>query len=49
MSGLSKDGLPLSLQLVSRYNDEVTLLRAANGYERASEHARRRAPFGAAS
>ena len=49
MSGLTRDGLPLSLQLVSRYNDEATLLRAANGYERASGHARRRAPFGAAS
>jgi aspartyl-tRNA(Asn)/glutamyl-tRNA(Gln) amidotransferase subunit A len=42
MSGLSKAGLPLSLQLVSRYHDEVTLLRAANAYERASGHALRR-------
>ena len=44
MSGLSKSGLPLSIQLVSRYHDEVTLLRAAAGYERACEHARRRPP-----
>ena len=44
MSGLSKAGLPLSIQLVSRYHDEVTLLRAANAYERACEHARRRPP-----
>jgi aspartyl-tRNA(Asn)/glutamyl-tRNA(Gln) amidotransferase subunit A len=42
MSGLSKAGLPLSIQLVARPLDEVTLLRAAAGYERASGwHARR--------
>ena len=42
MSGLSKKGLPLSVQFVGRAHDEVTLLRAAAAYERATEwHARR--------
>jgi aspartyl-tRNA(Asn)/glutamyl-tRNA(Gln) amidotransferase subunit A len=36
MSGLSKSGLPLSLQLVGRAFDEVTLLRAGAAYERAT-------------
>lgn len=31
--GMSKSGLPLTLQLVGRIHDEVTLLRAAAGYE----------------
>ena len=34
--GMSKSGLPLSLQLVGRTHDELTLLRAAAGYERAT-------------
>jgi aspartyl-tRNA(Asn)/glutamyl-tRNA(Gln) amidotransferase subunit A len=34
--GMSKDGLPLTLQLVGRLHDEITLLRAAAGYERAT-------------
>jgi aspartyl-tRNA(Asn)/glutamyl-tRNA(Gln) amidotransferase subunit A len=42
MSGLSKAGLPLSMQLVSRSFDEATLFRAASGYERASGYAKRR-------
>ena len=37
MSGLSKQGLPLSVQFVGRAHDEVTLLRAAAAYERATE------------
>ena len=42
MCGLSKSGLPLSVQLVGRTHDEITLFRAAAAYERASEwHARR--------
>jgi aspartyl-tRNA(Asn)/glutamyl-tRNA(Gln) amidotransferase subunit A len=36
MSGLSRSGLPLSLQLVGRAYDEVTLLRAGAAYERAT-------------
>ena len=36
MSGLSKGGLPLSLQLVGRSQDEATVLRAAAAFERAS-------------
>jgi aspartyl-tRNA(Asn)/glutamyl-tRNA(Gln) amidotransferase subunit A len=36
MSGLSKSGLPLSLQLVGRAFEEVTLLRVAAAYERAT-------------
>jgi aspartyl-tRNA(Asn)/glutamyl-tRNA(Gln) amidotransferase subunit A len=45
MSGLSKAGLPLSIQLVGRALDEPTLLRAAAGFERATEWHRRRAPL----
>jgi aspartyl-tRNA(Asn)/glutamyl-tRNA(Gln) amidotransferase subunit A len=41
-SGLSKAGLPLSIQLVGRYHDERTLLRAASAYERAAGHSTRR-------
>jgi aspartyl-tRNA(Asn)/glutamyl-tRNA(Gln) amidotransferase subunit A len=44
MSGLSKTGLPLSVQLVGRHYDEGTLLRVAKAYERASEWAKRRPP-----
>jgi aspartyl-tRNA(Asn)/glutamyl-tRNA(Gln) amidotransferase subunit A len=44
MSGLSKSGLPLSVQLVGRYFDEVTLLRVAQAYERAAEWTKRRPP-----
>ena len=40
-AGLSKDGLPLSIQLVGRYYDEATLLRAAVAYERATSAAAR--------
>lgn len=36
MCGLSASGLPLSAQLVGRPRDEVTLLRAARAYERAT-------------
>jgi aspartyl-tRNA(Asn)/glutamyl-tRNA(Gln) amidotransferase subunit A len=44
MSGLSKAGLPLSIQLVGKSFDEATLLRAAAGYERATEWHTRRPP-----
>ena len=36
MSGLSKSGLPLSMQLVGRYFDERTVLRAGAAFERAT-------------
>lgn len=36
MSGLSKSGLPLSMQLVGRYFEERTLLRTGAAYERAT-------------
>jgi len=45
MCGLTKTGLPLSAQLVGRAHDEVTLLRAAAAYERASEWHRHRPPI----
>jgi len=45
MCGLSNTGLPLSAQLVGRTHDEVTLLRAAAAYERASEWHTRRPPL----
>jgi aspartyl-tRNA(Asn)/glutamyl-tRNA(Gln) amidotransferase subunit A len=44
MCGLSKAGLPLSVQFVGRTHDEVTLLRAAAAYERASEWRTHRPP-----
>jgi aspartyl-tRNA(Asn)/glutamyl-tRNA(Gln) amidotransferase subunit A len=44
MSGLSKAGLPLSVQLAGRHFDEATLLRTAHAYERAAGWAKRRAP-----
>ena len=42
--GISKAGLPISVQIVGRANDEVTLLRAAAAYERATEWHKRRPP-----
>jgi aspartyl-tRNA(Asn)/glutamyl-tRNA(Gln) amidotransferase subunit A len=46
MSGLSKSGLPLSMQLVGRMHDESTLFRAAAAFERAAHwHARRPSAF----
>lgn len=36
MSGMSQTALPLSMQLVGRYYDEATLLRAGAAYERAT-------------
>jgi aspartyl-tRNA(Asn)/glutamyl-tRNA(Gln) amidotransferase subunit A len=45
MCGLSKAGLPIAVQMVGRMHDEVTLLRAAAAYERATEWHARRAPM----
>lgn len=36
MSGLSPDGLPLSIQFAARWHGEATLLRVAAAYERAT-------------
>ena len=36
MSGLSRAGLPLSVQFVGRYFDDATVLRVATAYQRAS-------------
>jgi aspartyl-tRNA(Asn)/glutamyl-tRNA(Gln) amidotransferase subunit A len=45
MSGLSKSGLPLSVQFVGRAHDEVTLFRAGAAYERATQWNTRHAPI----
>ncbi len=45
MCGLSKGGLPISLQLVGRMYDEATVLRAGAGYERATPWHTMRAPL----
>ena len=45
MCGLSKAGLPIAVQMVARMHDEVTLLRAAAAYERATEWHTRRPPM----
>jgi aspartyl-tRNA(Asn)/glutamyl-tRNA(Gln) amidotransferase subunit A len=44
MSGLSRSSLPLSLQLVGRAFDEVTLLRVGACYERATNWTTYRPP-----
>ena len=49
MSGLSREGLPLSLQFVGRYFHEATVLRAARAFERATDWHTRRPPIGAAA
>jgi aspartyl-tRNA(Asn)/glutamyl-tRNA(Gln) amidotransferase subunit A len=43
--GMSEAGLPLTMQLVGRAYDEVTLLRAAGAYERATPWHTMRAPL----
>jgi aspartyl-tRNA(Asn)/glutamyl-tRNA(Gln) amidotransferase subunit A len=46
MSGLSKvSQLPLSVQFVGRAYDEITLLRVATAYERATQWSRQRPAF----
>jgi amidase len=35
--GFSEDGLPVSLQLVGRHGGEATIIRAANGFEQATD------------
>ncbi len=43
--GFTGDGLPISLQLVGRAFDEVTVLRAAHVYEQSTEWHRQRPPI----
>jgi aspartyl-tRNA(Asn)/glutamyl-tRNA(Gln) amidotransferase subunit A len=46
MSGLSRAGLPMSVQFVGRYFDDATVLRVAAGYERATAWHKKRPPVG---
>ena len=43
--GFTRDGLPLSFQLLSRAFDEATLLSAARAYEQGTDWSRRRPPL----
>jgi len=45
MSGLSRDGLPLSVQFAGRYFEDATVLRVAATYERGTEWHRRKPPI----
>jgi Asp-tRNA(Asn)/Glu-tRNA(Gln) amidotransferase A subunit family amidase len=42
--GFTRDGLPVGLQIVGRWRDEATVLRAAAAFEAAAPWARRRPP-----
>ena len=44
MTGLSKSGMPLSMQLVGRMHEEAVLFRAAAAFERATPWHTRRPP-----
>ena len=46
MSGLSRSGLPLSVQFAGRYFDEATVLRVAAAYERATAWHKKKPPTG---
>ena len=46
MSGLSRDGLPLSVQFVGRYFHDAGVYRVAAAYERATEADKRRPQIG---
>lgn len=46
MSGLSSNGLPVSVQFVGRYFDDATVLRVAAAYERATPWHKKRPPIG---
>jgi aspartyl-tRNA(Asn)/glutamyl-tRNA(Gln) amidotransferase subunit A len=46
MSGLARNGLPLSVQFVGRYFDEATLLRVAAAYEQATKWHQQKPPIG---
>ena len=46
MSGLSRGGLPVSVQFVGRYFEDATVLRVAAAYERATGWWKKRPPVG---
>jgi aspartyl-tRNA(Asn)/glutamyl-tRNA(Gln) amidotransferase subunit A len=46
MSGLSRNGLPVSVQFAGRYFDEATVLRVAAAYERATGWHKKKPPIG---
>jgi aspartyl-tRNA(Asn)/glutamyl-tRNA(Gln) amidotransferase subunit A len=46
MAGLSRDGLPMSVQFVGRYFDDATVLRVAAAYERATAWHKKKPPIG---
>jgi len=46
MSGLSSNGLPLSVQFVGRYFEDATVLRIAAAYEAATHWSNRKPPIG---
>jgi aspartyl-tRNA(Asn)/glutamyl-tRNA(Gln) amidotransferase subunit A len=43
--GLSRDGLPIGLQLIGPPLREATIFRAAHAYERSTDHHLRRPPL----
>jgi aspartyl-tRNA(Asn)/glutamyl-tRNA(Gln) amidotransferase subunit A len=46
MSGLARNGLPVSVQFVGRYFDDATVLRVAAAYERATCWHKQKPPIG---
>jgi aspartyl-tRNA(Asn)/glutamyl-tRNA(Gln) amidotransferase subunit A len=46
MAGLTRDGLPLSVQFAGRYFEEATVLRVAAAYERATQWYKHKPPIG---
>jgi aspartyl-tRNA(Asn)/glutamyl-tRNA(Gln) amidotransferase subunit A len=46
MSGLSRNGLPVSVQFAGRYFDDATVLRVAAAYERATGWHKKKPPIG---
>ena len=43
-AGFTDDGLPVGIQIVGRYRDDVSVLRMANAFEQATQVGRRRPP-----
>jgi amidase len=42
--GFTREGLPLSLQLIGRHGEEATVMQAGHAYEQATEWHKRRPP-----